>query len=159
VLGAPESSVPCASVDRCLSGTDVREFIDLVHRSFRGAVLVNNADLTPDLVNRLADLGVDGFEIANQGHPVYSHAVQDAILSVHRARGLSTVAVSDWHGWGGLIRTWTVVRGIGPQQSEAEGIIDILRSRAADQVIPVVAQPFDIPSVARVLFAPLVELV
>jgi hypothetical protein len=159
VLGAPESSAPCASVERCFSEKSLGEYVDLVHRSFHGAILVNNADLTPALVNRLADLGVDGFEIANQGHPTYSHAVQDAILSVQRTRGLNTVAVSDWHGWGGLIRTWTVFRGINSQQSEAEGIIDILRSRGTDRIVPVVAQPFDIPSFGRVLFAPFVELV
>jgi len=106
---------------------------------------------------------VDAFEIVNAGHPALPEDVRTAILAECARRRLSLVASSDWHGWAGSCRTWTLVRIAGPRPDRGEpvarAVVEALRRRAADDVVPVVAGRMGQPSFLRAAFAPLVESV
>jgi hypothetical protein len=135
-------------------------FVRSVHEDQGGAVIALNWGLTPQGVDALAEAGVDGFEIANFGHPDTPPDVREALLRASRTRGIALVASSDWHGWGGFFRTWTVIRSPGPPlpaARRADFVIRELTSRRAGDFVPVVAGHLGRPSPLRALFSPLVE--
>jgi hypothetical protein len=139
-------------------------FAGEVHDDCDGAVFVVTLNrLRPGDVARLADSGVDGFEIVNSGHPELRPDLRQEVLDVRRSRGLALVASSDWHGWSGLARTWTVIRAKGASSLSHKELAKIavskLRQRYGTDVIPVVAGYMGTPSLMRVIFSPIVETV
>jgi hypothetical protein len=132
-----------------------------VHTLHRGAVVALAWKLDADDARRLAGAGVDGFEIANAGHPDLPDRTRKAVLDVARGRGLVLVASSDWHGWGGFWRTWTAVRVEGaaklPPSGKAASVLAALRERRTGDVIPLVAGHVGPPGVARAILSPAVE--
>ncbi len=138
-------------------------FAGRVHEDCDGAVFVvtlNN--LRPIDIDRLADSGVDGFEIVNCGHPLRQDLRQQ-LLNAWRSRGLVLVASSDWHGWTGLTRTWTVIRAPGASSLSHKELATVaiskLRQRYGTDVIPVVAGYMGAPSLMRAIFSPVAESV
>ncbi|MHC4251702.1 MAG: PHP domain-containing protein, partial [Planctomycetota bacterium] len=144
------------------SAAGAAAFAEGVRSGHGGATLALAWKLSPEGVRRLAEAGIDGFEIANAGHPDISNDVRAAILEEARARGLVLVASTDWHGWGGFARTWTAVRVPGaPDMTPAEkakAVVKALRERRAGDVTPVVAGHMGPASTARAVFAPFAEL-
>ncbi|NOY45424.1 MAG: hypothetical protein GXP50_08235 [Deltaproteobacteria bacterium] len=140
-----------------------RRFLSAVHQNHRGAVIALSYRLSPADVDRLAALGVDAFEIVNLGHPALGPEVRDALLRVAGTQGIPLVASSDWHGWGGVFRTWTLVRCPGgpppEKRSEAERALDLLRHHQRDAFVPAVAGVLGRPGWARVVTAPFFETV
>jgi hypothetical protein len=137
-------------------------FTKHVHEDCGGAVLVvtlNNLRVAD--ISRLVDDGVDGFEIINCGHPGLRPDLRRALLDAWRTRGIALVCATDWHGWGGLTRAWTIIRTPGasslsrPELTAAA--IMKLRERNGTDVIPVVAGYMGVPSSARAIFSPVVE--
>lgn len=139
-----------------------RKFIDHVHAQ-GGAVVALAWKLEPRHVYKLAALGLDGIELANTGHPDIPDAVRAAMLEVAASHGVVLVASTDWHGWGGFTRTWTLVRGQGVkelgQAERAAWVIDRLRARDGAAFIPVTAGYMGPPGLLRAVFAPWVEAV
>jgi predicted metal-dependent phosphoesterase TrpH len=132
-----------------------------VHEQHRGAVIALAFKLRLEDVIPLAEAGFDAFEIANSGHPRIPSEVRQRLLEVARERGLVLLASSDWHGWGGVARTWTVIRtpeGVPASADEiAELVVKKLRDRDTADFIPVVAGYLGSPSPLRGVFAPIVE--
>lgn len=132
-----------------------------VHEQHRGAVVALAYKLRAEDVTAFADAGVDGFEIANFGHPRIPSDVRDRLLEVTRERGLVLVASSDWHGWGGISRTWTVIRtpeGVPTSPDKAAAlVVEKLREHDVENIIPVVAGYLGSPSPLRGLFSPVIE--
>lgn len=138
-------------------------FVDAVHNDHHGAVISLAWRLNVEAVRKLVAAGVDGFEIANNGHPDVPHRVREEILKQAQQHNLVLVASSDWHGWGGSIRTWTVFHLPGaaqmtPQQ-RADAVVATLRNHDEAAITPVVAGYLGPPSIARFIFSPLVETV
>lgn len=138
-------------------------FIEAVHTDHEGAVIALAWRLNPDDVAAYAERGVDGFEIANMGHPDVPLEVRDRLLSMQEKHGSVLVASSDWHGWGGFNRTWTLFRlagiaDLGPEARKA-ALIDSLREGRFERFTPVVAGYLGPPPAWRVALAPLVETV
>ena len=136
-------------------------FAGHVHEDCAGAVFVvtlNN--LRPEALIGLAAEGVDGFEIVNCGHPLRLDLRQQ-LLDAWRTRGLVLVASTDWHGWRGLTRAWTVIRAPGASSFShpelATVAISKLRERYGTDVIPVVAGYMGAPSLMRAIFSPVAE--
>jgi len=111
---------------------------------------------------RVAAAGVDGFEIINGGHPDLPEDVRQAILQEAAARGFALVASTDWHGWSSFCRTWTAVRIPGwramTREALATRIVEKIKRREARDFTPVSLGRMGVPSVARAIFAPLVEI-
>jgi len=137
-------------------------FCDEVHRIHSGAAIALDWKLSPEGVRRIAAAGIDGFEIANAGHPATPPEVRAAILDEAGKRGLVLVASTDWHGWGGFARTWTAVRVPGARDmtppARARAVVAALRERRSEDITPVVAGHMGPASTARALFTPIVEV-
>ncbi|KPV40285.1 hypothetical protein AN478_09315 [Thiohalorhabdus denitrificans] len=145
--------------DRPRSQEEVAAFFTTVHERHGGAALALAWKLSPGAVNDLAEAGVKGFEIANLGHPDVPEDTRRAILEEARRRGLALVASSDWHGWSGTWRTWTLVHpGSGGTDNPPDRrVLEALRSPDPGRITPVVAGSLGPPSPARLLFAPFAE--
>ncbi len=132
-----------------------------VHEQHRGAVIAMAYKLRLDDVIPLADAGIDAFEIANFGHPRIPADVRNRLLDVTRDRGLPLLASSDWHGWGGISRTWTVIRapeGVPTSPDKVAAlVVRKLRDRDAADFIPVVAGYLGSPSPLRGILSPVIE--
>ncbi len=145
-------------------GTSPRQaawFAEKIHQEGGALWVCTLKNLKNGDIARLADDGVDGFEIANEGHPDLPQRLRRQILSVGRARGLIFVASSDYHGWCGLARTWNVIRAPGKTAPSRSQRIDIvlrtLRGHDTADFIPVVAGRMGYPSTVRAVFSPFAE--
>jgi hypothetical protein len=136
----------------------LRQFIDFVHAA-RGIVFAASYRLLPGDIDRLIEAGADGFEIANFGHPNLTLEMRLALLRAQQEHRIALLANSDWHGWSNFAKTWTLVHVSDANKPRAEAVLDALRARDPDQVVPVVSQPIGQPSLWRAAFAPLVETV
>lgn len=137
-------------------------FAKKIHEDGQGAVLVVTLkNLKTSDITRLADDGVDAFEIANCGHPDLPLRLRRQVLATCRSRGLVLLADTDWHGWTGLTRTWNVIRTPGgaalPRSERADFVLQKLREHDSADFIPVVAGYMGAPSLARAVFSPFVE--
>ncbi|MFP4615376.1 MAG: glycosyltransferase [Thiohalorhabdus sp.] len=144
---------------RLRSPEDVTAFITTVRERHGGAALGLGWKLSPEGVHALAEAGVGGFEVANLGHPDVPEDTQQTILEEAERRGLALVASSDWHGWSGTWRTWTLIRpGPGDTGKPPERqVLEALRSPDPERITPVVAGSLGPPSPARLVFAPFAE--
>lgn len=136
-------------------------FAKAIHAAGGAVFVVTLPNLTPNDITRLAADGVDGFEIANEGHPGLPPRLARRVLAVSRARGLVLLADSDYHGWTGLARTWNVIRAPGAatlsRSQRVRVVLRQLRRHDSAAFIPVVAGYMGAPSMARAIFAPFVE--
>jgi hypothetical protein len=101
----------------------------------------------------LTDLGVDGFEIANRGHPELDPAMRAALRSANNA-GLPLIASSDFHGWGTIMDTWTVIRRKDNRTSPEAAVLSALREHRPEDIIPVSAHPMGAMSFGSAIVAP-----
>ena len=136
----------------------ISRLIERVHDA-HGAVLASCYHLHPSDVDRLVKIGIDGFEIANFGHPNISEEVRDALIQAQKSHRIALVANSDWHGWGAFARTWTLIRPVNAAGRPSDEVISALRARNPERIVPVVSQVVGRPSLLRSAFAPLVEFV
>jgi len=137
---------------------EVGHFIASIHEA-GGAVLALAYRLGPRDVEPFADAGIDGVEIANFGHPYLSGELKNALLEAQLSRHLALVADSDWHGWSGFARTWTLIKpadapGLNSAYTE---VIRALRARDSDRVIPVVLHPMGAQSLSAAVVSPINE--
>ena len=137
-------------------------YMAYIHNTEHGAAIALGFMLEPEQAGVLADAGIDGFEIANYGHPNIPTAVRNAMSEAARNHGLALVATSDWHGCGGTSRTWTVIHTSAAvaalsQQQKADLVLQKLRERGSKDIIPVVAGYLGPPSWPRAIFSPFAE--
>jgi len=137
----------------------VRLLIDFIHNVEHGAVVAVSYHLHPKDIEGLAKIGVDGFELANFGHPSMTEDVRDALLKIQGLYRVALLADSDWHGWSGLAKTWTLIKTGNLSGERSDHVINALRDRDPDQIIPVVSQMMGSPSVLRSVFTPFVEII
>ena len=145
-------------LDLSLTNDDqTRKWIREVHVNHQGAVIALYLNRSPSDIAWLTGLGVDGFEIANRGHPELQPAMRSA-LRLANDTDLPLVASSDFHGWGTLMDTWTVVRrkynGISPEVA----VLSALREHRAADIIPVSAHPMGTISFGEAIVTPFVTV-
>ncbi|HYA43423.1 MAG TPA: hypothetical protein VEF34_19130 [Syntrophobacteraceae bacterium] len=139
-------------------------FSKKIHEDCGGAVIALTLKrLAAGDIARLADDGVDGFEIVNSGHPEMRPDLRREVLETCLSRGLPLVATTDWHGWTGLAKTWTVIRAPGAslltRSQRADLVVRKLREHDSEDIIPVVAGHMGDPSLVRAIFSPVAETV
>ncbi len=80
------------------------------------------------------------------------------LQAVHRA---ALVASSDWHGWTGSARTWTLFYTASSVSAgtRSEDVIETLRRRDPTRIVPVVSQVMGRPTVLRGILAPFIETI
>jgi hypothetical protein len=136
-----------------------RQLVDFIHNVEHGAVVVVSYLLHPKDIERLAKMGVDGFELANFGHPRMTKDVRDALLKIQQSYRVALLADSDWHGWSGFARTWSLIKPANLSGGRSDHVVSALRDRDPERIIPVVSQMMGSPSVMRGVFTPFVEII
>lgn len=140
-----------------------RRFIENIHQQHDGATIALSWGLAPKRVKKLIASGIDAFEIVNTGHPDVPQKLRDELLRAEKQDGVVLVASTDWHGWGGFSRTWTLVHIPDAAQLSktqiAERTVQLLREREQDAFVPVVAGYMGPAAWVRTLFTPLFETV
>jgi len=137
----------------------LRQLIDFVHNIEHGVVVAVGFRLHAKDIERLAALGVDGFELANFGHPENTEDVKNTMLKVQNSYHLALLADSDWHGWSGFARTWNLFDATDSIATRSDQVINALRNHDSQRVVPVVSHMMGTPSDLRRIFAPLVEII
>ncbi|HKJ83924.1 MAG TPA: hypothetical protein VJ961_07910 [Mariprofundaceae bacterium] len=135
----------------------VEAFIDQIHRLHHGAVFAMSIHLQPKDVQRLVDMGVDGFEIDNGGHISPSPAMKRTLIEAQKRYGIALLADSDWHGWSSLIQEWTVFRNVGDKGASGAAVVDSLRHHGRDNIIPVTAYHRGLVTPVQAIFSPVLQ--
>jgi len=136
------------------------EFVQTIQEEHGGAVVALSWRLGEAGVSEMAAAGVDGLEIANLGHPALPEAARKAVLKAGQERQTRLAASSDWHGWTGTWRTWTLIRPDEPTKDRpAATVLEVLRDPEAGEMVPVVAGYLGPPSPVRVALSPAAESV
>ena len=76
-------------------------------------------------LEQLKDLGIDGFEVYNNGYRNISQERRRNLIEFCKNNDLMMFAVTDYHGWGFVTDAWTVVEG----QTRGGKLFDVLKSR------------------------------
>ena len=138
-----------------------RYFADNLRQDHQGALISLAWLLKAEDIEPLADAGVDAFELMNAGHPDIPDSVRNELLRLEREGRVRLVSSTDWHGWGGNSRTWTLLRLPGsrelPRQQQVDAVVRLLREGEREEVVPVVAGYQGEVSTLRVILSPLVE--
>lgn len=140
-----------------------RRFIENIHAQHQGATIALSWGLAPQRVATLVDAGIDAFEIVNTGHPDVSQELRDELLRAEKEDGVLLLASTDWHGWGGFSRTWTLVHIPDAAKLSGDQIaartVELLRERKQEAFVPVVAGYMGPVPWLRTAFTPLFETV
>ncbi len=140
-----------------------RRFMENIHQQHNGATIVLSWGLEPARVSKLIANGADAFEIVNTGHPDVPQKLRDELLRAEKEDGVVMLASTDWHGWSGFSRTWTLVHipdaaKLSKNQIAAR-TIQLLREHKQDAFVPVVAGYMGPVAWVRTIFTPLFETV
>lgn len=140
-----------------------RRFIENIHQQHDGATIALSWGLAPKRVATLVKYGIDAFEIANTGHPDVSQKLRDRLLQAEKRDGVVLLASTDWHGWGGFSRTWTLVHIPDAAKLSGDQIaartVQLLRERKQEAFVPVVAGYMGPVPWLRTALTPLFETV
>jgi len=138
-------------------------FIPWFHQNCQGVVLALRYHLKPQEVEHFVESGIDGFDVANDGHPDSVASVQELVLAVGRAHHLPLVAWTDWHGAGSILRTWTAFRVPDAtrlsRQARAAAVLDALRRHDCENITPLVIGRMRQISLVEAILAPFTETV
>jgi hypothetical protein len=122
---------------------NTRKFVKTVHDVHQGVVVAMTWELDEAKVDGLVDADIDAFEIVNSGHPYIYDRTRQKVLKVAEERGLPLVGSTDWHGWTGFTRVWTVFRHDDltnvSRIDRGKLVINELRNRNSEAFIPVIA--------------------
>ncbi len=134
----------------------VKKLICVIHQH-GGVVAVVALHLDAKEVQDLAHAGVDAFEIVNFGHHPLSEDVRQAMLQAQKKYNIALIASNDWHGWTGILNTWTVMQPDPSlrHQSLKNQVLDTIKHHG-NHVIPVTAYPIHSMSNTDILFAPFI---
>jgi hypothetical protein len=138
-----------------------RPFVTWFHQTYQGVVFVLEDSVTAEMVEQVADTGIDGFDVANDGHPRSSVKRRQAILNIANQRHLPLIAWTDWHGIGGILRSWTAFRIPGAaalsRQQRAAAVLDALRRHDCANITPLTIGRIGGMAPARMILAPFIE--
>ncbi|MDQ6994769.1 MAG: hypothetical protein Q9M18_04155, partial [Mariprofundaceae bacterium] len=131
----------------------VKKLIRVIHKH-GGVVAVVALHLDIKEVQNLAQVGVDAFEIVNFGHHSLHQDVRQAMLQAQKERGIALIASNDWHGWTGVLNTWTLIQAdpLLKDESLEVQVMDALKHHG-QKVIPLTAYPIHNMTIQEMIFA------
>jgi len=136
----------------------VKKLMQVIHEH-GGAIAVVALHLDAKEVRDLTQAGVDAFEIVNFGHHPLPEDVRQAMLEAQKEHGVALIASNDWHGWTGILNTWTLIHP-NPDlydQSLKIQVIDALRHHGKD-IVPLTAYSMHPMSHVEIVFAPFIAI-
>jgi hypothetical protein len=139
-----------------------KPFVTWFRDTYDGVVLVLEDSVRAERIERVVNSGIDGFDVANDGHPSTSVKLRKAILNAADNHNLPLVAWTDWHGIGGILRTWTAFRIPGAaalsRQQRATAVLDALRRHDCANITPLTIGRIGHVTPARAILAPFIEI-
>ena len=145
-------------------GLSDQQVIDSTHED-QGVVLVAHwFDGERQSIPYYLDMGVDGFEIANQGYGLaYEPGIFKAITEACSSRGLIMNGAADYHGYGSSCFVWNALDIPGWKQMEAEGkreaIMEVLRRKDRSRIRVLLYSDRRVFDRSRVVLSPVYNLV
>jgi predicted metal-dependent phosphoesterase TrpH len=140
-----------------------KPYIHWFHQTYKGVVLALEFGLKSGMIEQVAEAGVDGFSVASDGHPEQSFIHRKEVLAVTDKYNLPTVAWTDWHGIGSILRTWTAIRVPNAsslsREQRAAAVLDALRRHDCSNIVPLTVGRIGRVSTARAIFAPFTECI
>ncbi len=140
-------------------GLSDQQVIDSTHEDQGIVIVAHWFDDERKSIPYFLDMGVDGFEIANQGSGLkYEQRIFSAITEACASNGLIMTGVVDYHGYGSSCFAWNALEIPGWHQMDPEqkreSIIEVLRSRDMSRIRVLLYHDRNVFERSRVLLSP-----
>jgi len=145
-------------------GLSDQQVIDSTHEDQGVVIVAHWFDGERESIPFFLDMGVDGFEIANQGSGLkYEPRIFNAITEACTSNGLIMTGVVDYHGYGSSCFAWNALEIPGWHQMDPaqkrEAIMQVLRSRDMSRIRVLLYHDRNVFDRSRVLLSPLYTFV
>jgi len=145
-------------------GLSDQQVIDSTHEDQGVVIVAHWFDGERESIPFFLDMGVDGFEIANQGSGLkYEERIFSAITEACTSKGLIMTGVVDYHGYGSSCFAWTALEIPGWHQMDPEqkreSIMQVLRGRDMSRIRVLLYHDRNVFDRSRVLLSPLYSFV
>lgn len=145
-------------------GLSDQQVIDSTHEDQGVVIVAHWFDGERESIPFFLDMGVDGFEIANQGSGLkYEQRIFNAITEACVSNGLIMTGVVDYHGYGSSCFAWNALEIPGWHQMDPaqkrEEIMQVLRSRDMSRIRVLLYHDRNVFDRSRVLLSPLYTFV
>ncbi|MBU4561577.1 PHP domain-containing protein [bacterium] len=150
-------------VDERKYGREIAKVTHLVHEKYKGAVIVPHWWRKKfHTLEKLANSGVDGFEIYTARVLGPEESIREAIKNVCQKNNLIMIGSSNWHGWGSASHIWTSVHienwsNLNNKERE-EAIVTALRNRKTNLFKVILYDRIEPQNRLRYLFEPFVGM-
>ena len=145
-------------------GLSDQQVIDSTHEDQGVVIVAHWFDRERESIPFFLDMGVDGFEIANQGSGLkYEQRIFSAITEACTSNGLLMTGVVDYHGYGSSCFAWNALEiphwhQMDPAQKR-ESILQVLRDRDMTRIRVLLYHDRNVFNRSRVLLSPLYSFV
>ena len=145
-------------------GLSDQQVIDSTHEDQGVVIVAHWFDQEKRSIPYFLDMGVDGFEIANQGSGLkYEQRIFSAITEACMSNALLMTGVVDYHGYGSSCFAWNALEiphwhQMDPAQKR-ESIMQVLRDRDMTRIRVLLYHDRDVFDRSRVLLSPLYSFV
>ena len=145
-------------------GLSDQQVIDSTHEDQGVVIVAHWFDGERESIPFFLDMGVDGFEIANQGSGLkYEQRIFNAITEACVSNDLIMTGVVDYHGYGSSCFAWNALEIPGWHQldpaQKREAIMHVLRSRDMSRIRVLLYHDRNVFDRSRVLLSPLYTFV
>jgi len=145
-------------------GLSDQQVIDSTHEDQGVVIVAHWFDDERKSLPYFLDMGVDGFEIANQGSGLkYEQRIFSAITEACKSNGLIMTGVVDYHGYGSSCFAWNALEIPNWHQMDSdqkrESIMQVLRDRDMTRIRVLLYHDRDVYDRSRVLLSPLYTFV
>jgi len=145
-------------------GLSDQQVIDSTHEDQGVVIVAHWFDAERENIPFFLDMGVDGFEIANQASGLkYEQRIFNAITEACISNNLIMNGVVDYHGYGSSCFAWNALEIPGWHQMDPahkrEAIMQILRSRDMSRIRVLLYHDRKVFDRSRVLLSPLYSFV
>lgn len=145
-------------------GLNDQQVIDSTHADGGVVIVAHWFDREKKSIPYFLGMGVDGFEIANQGSGLkYEQRIFSALTEACYANGLIMTGVVDYHGYGSSCFTWNALDIPGWHQMDPaqkrESIMQVLRQRDMSRIRVLLYHDRDVFDRSLVLLSPLFSFI
>jgi hypothetical protein len=145
-------------------GLTDQQVIDSTHDDRGVAIVAHWFDGENESIPYYLDMGVDGFEIANQAYGLaYEQRIFRDITETCISNGLLLVGAADYHGYGSSCFVWNALEIPGWHQMESgqkrESIMEVLRRKDMSKIRVLLYHDRNVSSRSLVILSPLFNFV
>ena len=140
-------------------GLTDQQVVDSAHQNNGVVIVAHWFDGERKSIPYFLDLGVEGFEIANQGYGLtYEKRIFDNIVNTCTSNGLLTVGAADYHGYGNACFVWNALNIPGWHQmgydQKRESVLNIFRQKSMSKIQVLLYNDRHVFNRSQVLWSP-----